>query len=84
VVWNRLLQFGENAPAICLKLIGKAQLHRKCIDKNTDVWVVVLVSALRGASIAEYVIQRHSYLKTIFPTYAAALAPYPGMTRLRM
>jgi len=35
-------------------LIGKAQFHCRGIGRNADDWAVVSVSALYGASVAEY------------------------------
>jgi len=44
----------RKGPCKCLKLIGKAELHCPGIGRNADDWVVVLFSALYGASAAAY------------------------------
>jgi len=44
------IQYGASTPAICLKLIEKAQLH--CLSINADDPMVVLVRDPYGASAA--------------------------------
>jgi len=51
------IQQGGNVPAICLKLIGKAELHCPGIARDADDWAVVSVSALYGASVANATIR---------------------------
>jgi len=50
--WFGIVPFNtEEMPLhLCLKLIGKAQLHCPGISRNADDWAFVSVSALYGAS----------------------------------
>jgi len=59
MVWHCPIEQGGNAPASpCDRpqahLTGKPKWHCPGIDRNADIWAVVSVNALFGASVAAY------------------------------